>query len=300
MALTTMIDDYPSRISDQPVMTPRKDPVWHRTGLAADGPLSVDQLTRYDQDGYLLLENVFSPEEVEGFLAELTRLWEANQTSSDPEIIREPGSDAIRSIFRVHETNRLFNRLSLDPRLLGAAQQVLGSDVYVHQSRINLKPGFTGKEFYWHSDFETWHVEDGMPRMRALSFSVLLDANLPFNGSLMVMPGSHQQYVATVGRTPKDHYKESLRRQQYGVPDQESLTRLYERCGLAMPTGPAGSVLMFDCNLMHGSASNITPLSRRNVFFVFNSIQNALVAPFSGESPRPSFVAARDPKLVQW
>ncbi len=300
MALTTMIDDYPSRMNDQPAVTPRKDPVWHQTGSSADGPLSVEQLTRYDQEGYLLLEKVFTSEEVDGFLSELTRLWEANQTSSNPEVIREPGSDAIRSIFRVHETNRLFNRLSLDARLFGAAQQVLGSDVYVHQSRINLKPGFTGKEFYWHSDFETWHVEDGMPRMRALSFSVLLDDNLPFNGSLMVMPGSHREYVSTVGRTPKDHYKESLRRQQYGVPDEESLTQLYQRYGLAMPTGPAGSVLMFDCNLMHGSASNITPLSRRNVFIVFNSVQNALVAPFSGEAPRPSFVAARDPKLVRW
>ena len=137
-----------------------------------------------------------------------------------------------------------------------------------------------------------------MPHMRALSFSVLLDDNLPFNGSLMVMPGSHQEYVAAVGRTPKDHYKESLRRQAYGVPDQNSLTHLYRRYGLAMTTGAAGSVLMFDCNLMHGSASNITPLSRRNVFLVYNSVQNAPVAPFSGEAPRPSFAAAREAQLI--
>ena len=52
------------------------------------------------------------------------------------------------------------------------AEQILGSQVYIHQSRVNLKPGFKGKEFYWHSDFETWHIEDGMPRMRALSCSI--------------------------------------------------------------------------------------------------------------------------------
>src|SRR3546814_10756649 len=44
-------------------------------------------------------------------------------------------------------------------------------------SRLNYKPGFKGKEFYWHSDFETWHVEDGMPQMRALSMSILLAEN---------------------------------------------------------------------------------------------------------------------------
>lgn len=298
MAHRTMIDEYPSRISDQPTIIPRKDPVWYRTDPSVEGPLSVEQLTGYDQDGYLLLEHLLSREEVERLLAELERVWAIHQSSREPEVIREPAGDAIRSIFRVHETNPIFNRLSRDPRILGAARQILGGDVYVHQSRINLKPGFTGKEFYWHSDFETWHVEDGMPRMRALSFSVLLDDNLPFNGSLMVMPGSHRDYVAAVGRTPKDHYKESLRRQAYGVPDQNSLTDLYQRYGLAMTTGAAGSVLMFDCNLMHGSASNITPLSRRNVFLVYNSIQNALVAPFSGEAPRPTFAAAREAQLI--
>ena len=30
-------------------------------------------------------------------------------------------------------------------------------------------------------------------------------------------------------------------------------------------TGKAGSVLFFDCNLMHGSSSNISPLPRRKV-----------------------------------
>lgn len=52
-------------------------------------------------------------------------------------------------------------------RLLNVARQILGSEVYIHQFRANMKPGFLGKEFYWHSDFETWHVEDGMPSMRA-------------------------------------------------------------------------------------------------------------------------------------
>src|SRR3546814_19751740 len=72
---------------------------------------------------------------------------------------------------------------------------------YIHQSRLNYKPGFKGKEFYWHSDFETWHVEDGMPRMRALSMSVLLAENTPHNGPLMLIPGSHQSFLTCVGET---------------------------------------------------------------------------------------------------
>ncbi|MES8739290.1 phytanoyl-CoA dioxygenase family protein, partial [Cutibacterium acnes] len=73
----------------------------------------------------------------------------------------------------------------------------------IHQSRINLKNGFNGKEFYWHSDFETWHVEDGMPNMRAVSCSITLTDNTVYNGSLMVIPGSHKYFVSCVGETPE-------------------------------------------------------------------------------------------------
>ena len=174
------------------------------------------------------------------------------------------------------------------------ARQILGSEVYVHQSRVNLKPGFDGKEFYWHSDFETWHVEDGMPRMRALSASIALTHNHPFNGPLMLIPGSHKTFIPCVGKTPDEHYRQSLKKQEYGVPDQASLKRLTDRGGIVAPTGPAGSVLFFDCNTMHGSNSNISPFARSNVFFVYNSVENALTEPHCGLKPRPEHIATRE------
>ncbi|MFB2351798.1 phytanoyl-CoA dioxygenase family protein, partial [Priestia megaterium] len=76
----------------------------------------------------------------------------------------------------------LLGRLAADERLVAIANHILGDEVYLHQTRLNYKPGFDGKEFYWHSDFETWHTEDGMPRMRAISMSVQLVDNFAFNG----------------------------------------------------------------------------------------------------------------------
>jgi ectoine hydroxylase len=61
-----------------------------------------------------------------------------------------------------------------------------------------------------------------------------------------------------------------------------------------MFTGPAGSATMFDCNCMHGSAGNITPFPRCNVFIVFNSVDNTCDEPFAAPSRRPDFIAARD------
>jgi ectoine hydroxylase len=288
-----VMDLYPSRVNDHPEILERKDPVIYSKDPAA-GPLDAEQINFYQKNGYLFFERFFSEEEVRELRNELKRLWDANQDSDAKEVIREPESREIRSIFAVHRNSEIYKRLSQNRRLTDIVKQILGSDVYIHQSRINYKKGFSGKEFYWHSDFETWHVEDGMPRMRALSCSITLEDNYHFNGPLMVIPGSHQYFISCVGKTPENHYQQSLRRQEYGVPDQDSLTLLVKKHGIDSLTGPAGSVVLFDCNLMHGSNSNITPLPRSNVFFVYNSVENKLVEPFSGQAPRPEFIASRE------
>ena len=284
-------DVYPSRVSERPQLGERVDPVVYPGGPASR--LTAEEVAFYEKNGFLSVERLFQPDEVSSLTQELRRLSSSGQIRRREECIAEPGSDVVRSIFRVHEFSELFDWLSRDRRLLDTAREILGSEVYLHQSRVNLKPGFSGKEFYWHSDFETWHMEDGMPRMRAVSVSLALTENYPFNGPLMVIPGSHKTYVACVGKTPDNHYKQSLKKQEYGVPDQESLKRLTGQGGIVAPTGPAGSAVFFDCNTMHGSNSNITPYARSNVFFVYNSVENKLQEPFCGLRPRPEHIAAR-------
>lgn len=291
---STVRDVYPSRVSPKATILPRVDPVVYRNERTNSGPLTTEQLSFYEQNGYLNLTGFFSPEEVQYLRSEMDRLWEYNAQANRKEVIREPESQEVRSIFAVHRDNEVFRQLSQDPRLVKMIEQILGSEVYIHQSRINYKKGFTGKEFYWHSDFETWHVEDGMPRMRALSCSITLEENFHYNGPLLLVPGSHQSFITCVGETPEDHYEQSLRRQEYGVPDQENLAKLVEKHGIDTMTGPAGSVVLFDCNIMHGSNSNISPLPRSNVFMVYNSVENKLVAPFSGQQPRPDYIATRE------
>jgi ectoine hydroxylase len=261
------------------------------------GPLSSQQLAAYAQQGFLVLPNLFSEREVNGLLAEVSRLAEEADRSRD-DVVVEPGNQAasaVRSLFRLHKESAAIDRLATDPRLCAAARQILDDDLYIHQSRVNFKPAFEGEPFAWHSDFETWHVEDGMPRMRAVSASLLLTANTEHNAPLLVVPGSHLRYVRCVGETPPEHYRQSLRVQKVGVPDREALSQLAEQGGVASCTGPAGTLVLFDCNLMHGSNGNITPLPRHNIFLVYNSMKNRLVEPFGNQPPRPAFLGERDP-----
>ena len=288
-----MQDHYPSRCAAEPELLPRHEPVARRA-WEPGAPLSPAQIEQFDRDGFLVLEDVFSDEEVAALQAETGALLGDPDGLEDETVITEPGSREVRSIFRIHGQSRLMKRLAADERLAGVASYLLDDQLYIHQSRLNYKPGFQGKEFYWHSDFETWHTEDGMPRMRALSMSVLLAENTPNNGPLMVIPGSHRVYVTCVGETPEDHYRQSLRKQEYGVPDENSLAELAHRHGIVAPIGKPGTVIVFDCNTMHGSNGNITPFPRSNAFFVFNAVSNRLVDPFAAAKPRPDFIAARE------
>jgi ectoine hydroxylase len=272
-------------------MRPRQDPVVY--GRPGEPGLSEHQLKSYQKKGFILLKGFFSPQEAALILDEAQRLASDPAIQAREEAIREPGSDEIRSVFDAHRLHPLFDRVARDARLTGIVRSILGDGIYVHQSRLNLKPGLVGKEFYWHSDFETWHVEDGMPRMRALSCTVLLTENNEFNGPLFLVPGSHLHYVTCPGTTPEDNYKRSLKKQEVGVPDPESLTELVAQGGIESMKGPAGTVVLFDCNAMHGSASNISPYPRSNLFMVYNSMENRLGPPPGDLKPRPEFIAAR-------
>ncbi len=287
-----MNDLYPSRCEDTPRVVERTDPVAYASWRPG-APLTQDQIAHYEREGYLVLRDVFSPSEVHALQSAATALLADPSGLEKETLITEPGSDRVRSVFMVDRQSLVMGRLAADERLAGIARFLLSDDVYVHQSRLNYKPGFVGKEFYWHSDFETWHVEDGMPRMRALSMSVLLEPNSALNGPLMIIPGSHRKYLTCVGETPENHYKSSLKKQEYGVPDQANLTALVDTHGIAAPTGEAGTVVIFDCNAMHGSNGNITPHPRANAFIVYNAVSNALQAPFGPKAPRPEFIASR-------
>lgn len=287
-----IVDRYPSRNSPEPHLMDRQDPVvW---GSASHGPLTGGHLEKYERDGFLTFDNLFSERELLAYREELSRLSNDRNVKAMEETVTEPDSGEVRSIFDIHHLSAIIGRLCRDERIVAIARQLLGSDVYFHQTRINYKPGFRGTGFYWHSDFETWHTEDGMPNMRAVSCSISLSPNTEYNGPLMVIPGSHKKYLGTVGETPEDHYKHSLKKQEIGVPDDASLKQMFEEGGIASPTGSMGLVTFFECNLMHGSNSNITPLPRSNVFIVYNSIENTLVEPFCGLKPRPQFIANRE------
>ncbi len=261
--MTYFEDQYPTRTKERIEPFARPDPVvYGHPASYGKGPLRPDEVHSFEENGFLFLENFLTESEVNGFLKDLDGYTKDPAIKEREETVTEKYTGEIRSIFAVHKLSERFDRLSRDPRLLDIAHQLLGSDVYIHQSRINDKPAFRGNGFNWHSDFETWHAEDGMPRPRCII-------------------------------TPPKNWEESLKSQTLGVPAEKDLRALARKGGIVAPRGPAGSLVIFESNTLHASANNLSPYPRRNLFFVCNSVENKPVAPFCGNAPRPDYLATR-------
>ncbi len=289
-------DAYPTRRGGATRILPRRDPVLHGArGASESGPIGPEGLERYARDGFWVMPEVLSGEEIASLLAALERWKREPLGGAEDGVIHEKGSSEQRSLFALHERADAFGALVRHPTLVGAARQILGGDVYVHQSRLNLKAALGGAGFSWHSDFETWHAEDGMPRMRALSASIFLTANHAWNGPLMLIPGSHQRFISCPSTTPPDHYRASLVEQEIGTPSAEALREAFGETGrIELALGAPGCVVLFECNTLHASTANLSPVARSNVFVCYNAVDNRLVDPFGATTKRPSFLASRD------
>jgi len=119
--------------------------------------LSQGQIESYEKDGFLLVKDCFSPAETKLLLEAVSREFEID---SPRRVMEKRG--AVRSVFASHVHSDLFGYLSRLDRLVGPAMQLLRSEVYIHQFKINAKAALEGDQWEWHQDFLYWHKEDGM------------------------------------------------------------------------------------------------------------------------------------------
>jgi ectoine hydroxylase len=229
--------------------------------------LSREQVDRYERDGYLFFDRLFSPDEVAALAAAVPEVL----ADAGPGLKHEPGTEAVRMVHGPHLTHELIARLSRHPRLLQPAQQLLGEDVYTFQSRLVMKTGIghdAHAGFPWHQDYSTWAEMDGMPEPRALVFAIFVDEVTACNAPVMFVPGSHRQgMVGRRGELDTDDYSQI-------IIDRDMLDAMVAKNGLVAQLGAPGSVLMIHPNLVHASPPNISPLRRALWYVIYNAVSN--------------------------
>lgn len=261
--------------------------------------LSQAQIESYEKDGFLLLKDCFSPAETKLLLEAVSREFEID---SPRRVMEKRG--AVRSVFASHVHSDLFGYLSRLDRLVGPAMQLLRSEVYVHQFKINAKAALEGDQWEWHQDFLYWHKEDGMREPRVLTATVFLQDVTEFNGPMLLIPGSHKlgmvDLSAQAAPDAEDSFNSELQAPtwmstltanlKYKI-DKRILLRLLENHNIYAAKGRAGFVLFFHGNLFHASTNNLSGHDRISIFMSYNSTENTL-PPI--ENPRPTFIASRD------
>ncbi|WP_287267590.1 phytanoyl-CoA dioxygenase family protein [Moorena sp. SIO3A2] len=153
--------------------------------------LTTKQIDQYNNQGFLLIPDLFSQEEVSLMQAQLPGLM----AEDVPGRVLEKDRKTVRALHGCYLFNKVFHNLIREPRLLEPAHQLLGSQVYLYQFKINLKAAFGGDVWPWHQDFIYWHKEDGMPLPKVISLAILLDDLNEFNGPMIFIPGSHKQGI---------------------------------------------------------------------------------------------------------
>jgi ectoine hydroxylase len=251
--------------------------------------LKSDFLNNYKVNGYLLLKNKIK----KNHIVELKELCNTLYIESRNEDVPDKTKGIKRSTLDIHTNNAVKNALR-NSGVGAVIKDILGSDFYTHQSRVNFKaPNSSG--WTWHSDFETWHSQDGMPDMRCLSVMIPITENSIYNGPLEVIPGSHHYYYSAPRNDSTYCPQEYFVNQRDGVPkakDVDLIKKLSKSNPVKITCTP-GDIFIFDCNTMHRSSRNNSSTWRTNLFIVCNSIYNKLHAPYSYSLERPEHMAHR-------
>lgn len=209
--------------------------------------LSEDERRSLDENGFLALPGVLSPEQVQAVCARLDELLAAEGDSAGHEVHTEAGTQRLSDL--VNKTD-LLDVTFTHPRVLAAVAHVLSGDLKLSSlnGRMAL-PGRGGQHL--HADWGE-PVEPG--DYQVCNSIWLLDDFAPDNGSTRVVPGSHRR--GALPPQQSDVFVEDgvLRDLQ---PDEQLLL------------GTAGTVVVFNSHLWHGGSTNRTEHRRRALHAYF-------------------------------
>ncbi len=258
--------------------------------------LSSTALNAFDRDGYLTQENALSEESVENILVKLS----AFAQKSLPGHVREKNSSNFRAFHGCHLYDEDFAILIRSPQFLGPAKQLLKTDVYLHQLKVNLKQPFSGELWPWHQDYIYWRNEDQVLSDTIISVMIFLDDVNEFNGPLFFIPGSHQMGCVDTPKAEEapEGWEGNVSASLTYQIDEELVTRLANKRGLYSAVGKKGTAVWFHGNLIHASPPNISPFERRIVILTYNAVGNAPAS--NKNNQRPDFLNARNHEALQF
>jgi len=225
-----------------------------RRGKLLEPPVvTKSQIEHYRELGYLVISGALprdllaslrtTVDEIVAGAAKMT----AHTDVYDLEDTHTAAAPRVRRIKTPHKHFHFFAELTRHPRITDILAQILGPDIRLHGSKLNMKSAGYGAAVEWHQDWAFYpHTNDDV-----LATGIYLDDCSMENGPLLVVPGSHKGPVF-------DHHANGY---FTGAMDPEVEAAGYDRAVALM--GEAGSMTIHHARLVHGSALNRSSKPRR-------------------------------------
>ena len=220
--------------------------------------LSEDQIGFYSENGYLLAENVVTPEQLERMrhiTADLIERSRNVSTSNDVYDLDEGHCADTPKLTRIklpHKQNPFFWEVLQNSGITSALRQLVGPNALLQTSKLNAKAPGGGAAVEWHQDWAFYpHTNDDV-----LAFGVFLEDVTEENGPLQVIPGSHK------GPVLNHNNEDGIFCGAVDPSDPE-----FEIEKAVTITGKAGSMSIHHARTLHGSAPNVSDRARLMLFY---------------------------------
>lgn len=162
--------------------------------------LSEEQIQKYRDDGFIVLENFLSPEELDHWRKSVTSAVEERAGIKIPgKDIKTGEADGINEdsdyfakvfdqLLNLWQTNEAVKELMINERIGKMAAQLSGADgIRIWHDQALIKRPWANPTA-WHLDTPFWSFSD----RRAISIWIALDDATLENGCLFFIPGSHK------------------------------------------------------------------------------------------------------------
>jgi ectoine hydroxylase len=225
--------------------------------------LSQAQRECYFEQGYLLLEAIVPMEWVERLRSVTDEMVEHSRvlSKSDAVFDLEPGHKAeaprLRRLSSPVEQHPRYWEFASTSILTDIVADLVGPDVKFHHSKLNFKWAGGGEEVKWHQDITYWPHTNYSP----LTAGVYLHDCGPDQGPLMVVPGSHRGELFSQ-YNDADVWVGCLSEADVKAVPTETADEL---------TGPAGSITIHNCRVVHGSRPNLSDQGRPLLLNVYSA-----------------------------
>uniref|UniRef100_UPI003B529C4D phytanoyl-CoA dioxygenase family protein n=1 Tax=Roseovarius indicus TaxID=540747 RepID=UPI003B529C4D len=219
--------------------------------------LSEEQRSFYAENGYLMIENAVTPDQLDRLRAITARLINASRTVSESNDVYDldkghgPDSPRLTRIKIPHKQDPYFWEVLRHSTMTQVLNDLLGPDTTILTSKLNTKAPGGGRAVEWHQDWAFYpHTNDDL-----LAFGLMLEDVDEANGPLMVIPGTHRGPVL-------DHTSNGVFAGAINPGDPA-----FDREKIVTLTGKAGSMTVHHARLLHGSAPNRSDRARMILFY---------------------------------